>query len=73
MDLAIFHVLTAAGIKMAVFWVVPPYSKVQADAYCLHHQVSSSSYFISYNSEFHVSVAFLRRVGTQNVFYQEIL
>jgi hypothetical protein len=39
-----FQVITAASMKMTVFWDIAPFSPVETDrhfrgAYCLHHQI----------------------------------
>jgi hypothetical protein len=36
-SVARFQVLMAVSMKIAVFWVVGPYSPVFRDACCLHH------------------------------------
>jgi hypothetical protein len=59
-----FEVLEAASMKMAVFWVVAPCSRVEVyrrfrEACCLHHQ----SYLIMEASTSETSVNIIRRHG----------
>jgi hypothetical protein len=74
MEMVRFQVLTAASMKMTLFWDVAPCSLVEIDrhfggTYCLHHQ-EVGSHALSYDTTvaqllFHVTLCDLQFKATE--------